>query len=83
MFDIEDSVAPAAKSTARDLIVRVLREREFPGKLRSVRVNACDTPWCHEDLMAVMENAGDLIDSFIVPKGSAVQTMFTSPTMCY
>lgn len=71
MFDLEDSVAPASKPAARDLVISALREREYAGKLRSVRINACDTQWCHEDLIAIMAGAGGRIDSIVVPKVGA------------
>ncbi len=71
MFDLEDSVAPAAKVMARETVVGALRMHEYAGKLRSVRVNGCETQWCYEDVIAVVEGAGDRIDSLVIPKVSA------------
>ena len=72
VLDLEDSVAPASKAKARDQVVSALRTYPFAGKLRSVRVNACDTAWCYEDIVAAMEGAGDRIDSVVVPKVEGV-----------
>ncbi|MEP7105542.1 MAG: aldolase/citrate lyase family protein, partial [Chloroflexota bacterium] len=43
ILDLEDSVAPAAKERARGQAVEALRRYQYAGKLRAVRVNACDT----------------------------------------
>jgi len=67
-LDLEDSVAPAAKLTARDLVVDAFRSHSFEGKVRAVRINGCDTEWCYGDIIAVIEGAGDRIDCLIVPK---------------
>jgi len=67
-FDLEDSVAPGAKAQARTLVVRALNAYRFDGKVRSVRVNSCETPWCFEDIIAVIEGAGDRVDSLVIPK---------------
>jgi citrate lyase subunit beta / citryl-CoA lyase len=72
VLDLEDSVAPAAKANARDQVVSALRAYRFARKLRSVRVNGCDTVWCQEDIRAVMEGAGDKVDSLVVPKVEGV-----------
>ncbi len=42
-LDVEDSVAEGATLTARDEVVHALRTYHFAGKIRTVRVNGCDT----------------------------------------
>src|SRR5438270_13949238 len=54
-FDLEDSVPPSAKERGRELAVEALRGHEYRGKSRGVRVHACDTQWCFDDLRAVGE----------------------------
>ncbi len=71
-LDLEDSVAPAAKEGARDQVVAALRTFEYAGKVRTVRVNACDTRWCFDDIIAVVEGAGDRIDCLMIPKVEGV-----------
>jgi len=73
VLDLEDSVAPAAKTKARDQVVSALRTYRFAKKLRSVRINGCDTAWCQDDIRAVMEGAGDKLDSLVVPKVESVE----------
>ena len=67
-LDLEDSVAPAAKEKAREQVVDALRTFEFAGKIRTVRVNACDTRWCYEDIITIVEGAGDRLDCLMIPK---------------
>jgi citrate lyase subunit beta/citryl-CoA lyase len=67
-LDLEDSVAPAVKGQARLQVVDALRNYEFAGKVRTVRVNACDTEWCYEDIISVVEGVGDRIDCLVIPK---------------
>jgi citrate lyase subunit beta/citryl-CoA lyase len=67
-IDLEDSVAPAAKERARDAVVQALRSHRYDGKVRVVRVNACDTRWCFGDIVAVVEGAGERIDCLMIPK---------------
>ena len=67
-FDLEDSVAPEAKVAAREQVVEALRGLELRGKVRGVRVNACDTRWCYEDVISVVEGAGDRLDVLVIPK---------------
>ena len=68
ILDLEDSVAPAAKERARGQAVAALRRFPYAGKVRAVRVNACDTQWCFEDVIAVVAGAGDRLDVLVVPK---------------
>ena len=67
-LDLEDSVAPAAKERGRELAVEALRTHAYEGKLRGVRVNDCDSQWCHDDIAAVVEGAGDRLDVIVLPK---------------
>ena len=67
-LDLEDSVAPGAKVAARGQVVEALRTYRFDGKVRTVRVNACDTKWCFDDIIAVVEGAGDRLDCLMIPK---------------
>lgn len=67
-FDLEDAVAPSAKAQARQLIAEALAKYRFAGKTKVVRVNACDTEWCHDDIIAMIESAGTYIDCLMIPK---------------
>jgi citrate lyase subunit beta / citryl-CoA lyase len=71
MLDLEDSVAPGAKESARDLAVQALRDGGWGGRLLAVRVNGVTTPWAYKDVIAVVERAPGIVDSLILPKVSS------------
>jgi citrate lyase subunit beta/citryl-CoA lyase len=63
ILDLEDAVAIAEKSAAREAVVAAL-ERPRRGLLY-VRVNAIDTQFCYGDLVAVVRSG---LDGIILPK---------------
>ncbi len=67
-LDLEDAVAPAAKAGARRNISQALNDLDWGRSVRSYRINGVDTPWCHDDLIEVVTEAGANIDVIIVPK---------------
>jgi malyl-CoA/(S)-citramalyl-CoA lyase len=69
-LDLEDAVAPADKPGARINVVKALKEIDWRnrGKTISVRINGIDTPFMYRDLIEVMEQAGDRVDTILVPK---------------
>ncbi|WP_067970201.1 HpcH/HpaI aldolase/citrate lyase family protein [Nocardiopsis trehalosi] len=67
-LDLEDAVAPAEKDAARVAVVDALNEGGWDGRLRTVRVNALDTPWTYRDVVAVVEGAGAALDCLVLPK---------------
>ncbi|MEU4329386.1 HpcH/HpaI aldolase/citrate lyase family protein [Nonomuraea dietziae] len=67
-LDLEDSVAPLAKEEARKNIVSALREGDWSGKVRVVRVNDLTTQWTYRDVIEVVEGAGEFLDCVMLPK---------------
>jgi citrate lyase subunit beta/citryl-CoA lyase len=67
ILDLEDAVAPDAKQVARDQVCAALREGGFGKREMVVRVNALDTPWGLEDLVAA---AAVKPDAVLIPKVS-------------
>jgi citrate lyase subunit beta / citryl-CoA lyase len=68
-LDLEDAVAPELKNDAtRALVIAALRENDWQAETLAVRVNAVGTPWCLDDLLAVVNGAGDVLDCVIIPK---------------
>jgi len=65
IFDLEDSVAPGAKALARDQVSAEVRNGGYGGREIVIRVNALETPWGTDDLLAACEAAPDAI---LVPK---------------
>ena len=68
LFDLEDSVAPAAKEQAREQVVQALRTYRYEGKVLGLRVNGVDTRWCADDIRHVVEGAGERLDCVVLPK---------------
>jgi citrate lyase subunit beta/citryl-CoA lyase len=67
-LDLEDAVAPAEKVPARAKIIHALRTLDWGRKTRAVRMNSLDTQWAYEDVIQVVEQAGEFLDIIIVPK---------------
>ena len=69
-LDIEDAVAPPDKERARATIIQALNEIDWRarGKTISVRINGLDTHYMYRDVVDVMEQAGDRLDTILVPK---------------
>ena len=78
-LDLEDSVLPDDKVTARANVVRALQEIDFGPRVRMVRINSLDTEYADRDLMDVLEAAGEHVDLVMVPKvGSAADVVFVA-----
>lgn len=67
-LDLEDAVAPGAKSAARANIVAALNEPGWGSQLRVVRVNDWTTEWTFADVITVVEGAGAVLDAILLPK---------------
>ena len=65
IFDLEDSVAPDAKPLARDQVCATVKNGGYGGREIVIRVNALETPWGTEDLLAACDAEPDAI---LVPK---------------
>jgi citrate lyase subunit beta/citryl-CoA lyase len=68
ILDLEDAVAPAEKERARALVATALRDLDPAGKTLSVRINATDSPYAHRDVIALGEQAGERLDTIVLPK---------------
>jgi citrate lyase subunit beta/citryl-CoA lyase len=67
-LDLEDAVAPDEKARARGQVVRALRELDWRDRPTLYRANALDTPYFYRDVIEVVEEAGEDLDSILVPK---------------
>jgi citrate lyase subunit beta/citryl-CoA lyase len=65
ILDLEDAVAPDAKTQARAQAMQTVRGGGFGGRELIVRCNGLDTPWGREDLAAAAAAGPDAI---LVPK---------------
>jgi citrate lyase subunit beta/citryl-CoA lyase len=72
ILDLEDSVAPDAKETARQQVADAVKAGGFGSREVFIRVNGVDTPWHAEDISAAAHAAPDAI---LVPKVSSADTL--------
>ncbi|HEY2426847.1 MAG TPA: CoA ester lyase [Pseudolabrys sp.] len=72
IIDLEDSVAPEAKETARKQAADAVKAGGFGGREVFIRINGVDSPWHADDLSAAARAAPDVI---LVPKVSTPDTL--------
>lgn len=68
ILDLEDAVAPDAKSVARSQAVAAVRDGGFGNRELIVRINGLNTEWGEEDIAALASVAPDAI---LIPKVSS------------
>ena len=67
-LDLEDSVAPSDKETARANVIAAISDVDWGSKILSVRINGLDTPWWYRDVVDLLEQAGERLDQIMIPK---------------
>ena len=69
-LDLEDAVSPNDKISARTNIIKALNEINWreKGKTVSVRINSLDTHYMYSDVVNIVEQVGDKIDTILIPK---------------
>jgi len=67
-LDLEDSVSPNEKVAARANVVRALQGLDWGKKTRAVRINDLESEYAYQDIITVVEQAGEHLDILIVPK---------------
>lgn len=67
-LDLEDAVAPSQKRDARKKIVHALKTLNWKGKTRCVRINDLTTEYAFEDIIEVVEGAGEHLDTIMMTK---------------
>src|SRR5215813_12687865 len=80
-LDLEDSVVPALKVEARERAAQALLELDWGRKTRAVRVNGASTEWAYEDVISIVERAGDCLDVIIIPKVKAQRDVWFFDTL--
>ncbi len=68
--DLEDAVAPNAKTAARQTVVNALNTLDWGTKTRCVRINDVETEWCHDDIIEVVTGARENLDTIMIPKAT-------------
>jgi len=75
-LDLEDAVAPNDKEQARKNIIEALNDLDWSGKTVSVRINGLDTHYMYKDVIDIMEQAGDKLDLFMIPKAGTAADIY-------
>ncbi len=69
-LDLEDAVAPGDKLAARANIIQALQDIDWrgAGKTISIRINGLDTHYMYRDVVEIVEQAGQFLDTIMIPK---------------
>lgn len=69
-LDLEDAVAPDDKLQARKNVIQALNDIDWAGKGKtvSIRINGLDTHYMYRDVVDVVEQAGNKLDTILIPK---------------
>ncbi len=66
-LDLEDAVAPNEKVDARENVIEGLKEYDWSDTIPCYRINGVDTKWWYNDIIEVIEQAGEYVDNIMVP----------------
>ena len=77
-LDLEDAVSPLDKVTARQNVVKALKEINWreKGKTISVRINSPDTHYMYRDLIDIVEEVGENLDTILLPKAGTASDVY-------
>ena len=77
-LDLEDAVSPMDKITARQNVIKALKEINWreKGKTISVRINSPDTHFMYRDLIDITEQVGEKLDTILLPKAGTASDVY-------
>ena len=77
-LDLEDAVSPNDKISARQNVIKALKEIKWreKGKTISVRINSLDTHYMYSDVVEIVEQVGDKVDTILVPKAGTASDVY-------
>ena len=77
-LDLEDAVSPMDKITARQNVIKGLKEINWKekGKTISVRINSPDTHYMYKDIIDIVEEVGDKLDTILLPKAGTASDVY-------
>ena len=77
-LDLEDAVSPMDKVTARQNVIKALKETNWreKGKTISVRINSPDTHYMYRDLVDIVEEVGEKLDTILLPKAGTASDVY-------
>lgn len=80
-LDLEDAVAPDDKEQARRNVIEALNRYDWSRCSVSVRINGLDTHYCYRDVVEVVEQAGEHIDTILIPKVNGPEDIYFVATL--
>jgi citrate lyase subunit beta/citryl-CoA lyase len=77
-LDLEDAVSPMDKVTARQNVIKALKDINWRenGKTISVRINSPDTHYMYRDLVDIVEEVGEKLDTILLPKAGTASDVY-------
>ena len=77
-LDLEDAVSPNDKVVARENTIKALKEINWreKGKTISVRINGLDTHYMYRDIIDIVEQVGDKVDTILIPKAGTASDVY-------
>ena len=75
-LDCEDAVAPDDKDRARKNIIEALNDIDWKGKTLCVRINGLDTHYMYRDVVDIVEQAGQHLDTILIPKAGTASDIY-------
>ncbi len=68
LANLEDAIEADNKVAAREGLIKIARDTDFGDAQFWVRINSLDSPWCLDDVLGVVSEAGDKLDVIMIPK---------------
>ena len=77
-LDLEDAVSPQDKIPSRQNIIKAVKEMNWKekGKTISIRINSLDTHYMYRDVIEIVEEVGEKIDTILIPKAGSASDVY-------
>ena len=77
-YIFQDAVSPMDKVTARQNVIKALKDINWreKGKTISVRINSPDTHYMYRDLVDIVEQVGERLDTILLPKAGTASDVY-------
>ena len=77
-LDLEDAVSPQDKIPSRQNIIKAIKEMNWKekGKTISIRINSLDTHDMYRDVIEIVEEVGEKIDTILIPKAGSASDVY-------
>jgi citrate lyase subunit beta/citryl-CoA lyase len=76
MIDLEDSVAHDEKVDSRSNAIEAVEQFDWEGKLISLRMNDLNSQYAYGDVITVVEDVGERLDTIVLPKAQRAEDVY-------